>query len=237
MRFCRVWGGCLAGFLIFVAHQTHAAEPVPSLTEDSPFATEIYTFLVEDQVMGIPPCRTLFVGSSSIRFWFTLQSDFADREIVRRGFGGAQLEHVIMYFDLVVTPHRPRSIVLYGGENDIYADKTPQNVLDDLQTLMSLKSRRLGDVPVYFISIKPSKARFGQLELQAEANQLVRRLADQRDDLFFVNVVPAMMEDGAPKDIFIDDDLHMNLDGYDLWTKAVQNAFARHGDPKASACH
>ena len=226
----------LGWVLILFPHQTQPAEATVPVTKASPFASEIYAFLVEDQVMGIHPCRTLFVGSSSIRFWFTLQSDFADRSVVRRGFGGAHLKHVITYFDTLLTSQMPGAIVLYAGENDIHLNQDPQQVLEDLKKFLSLKMDRLGDVPVYFVSIKPSKARFSEFELQNEANQLAKRLAGRRSDLYYVNIVPSMMKDGAPKNIVIEEDLHMNWKGYALWTAAIQDAFARSGDPRASAC-
>ena len=44
-------------------------------------------------------------------------------------------------------------------------------------------------------------------------------LADKRDDLAYIDVVgPMLKPDGAPKDIFVEDNLHMTPEGYAIWT-------------------
>lgn len=142
--------------------------------------------------------------------------------VLNRGFGGARIADVDYYFDQVVTPYRPRAIVFYAGENDLWAGVPAHQVLADFQRFLALKSARLGDVPVYFVSLKPSRQRVSQLPLQAEVNARVRAMTAERSDLFYVDVVPAMLEQGAPKDIFVADGLHMTPAGYLLWTGVVR---------------
>ena len=100
-----------------VVVETEASETEqPAFGPDSPFASEIYTFLVEDALFGPKACRSVFVGSSSIRFWMTLEDDFAELDPVNRGFGGSQISHVNSYFDMLLKPHQPREIVFYAAE-------------------------------------------------------------------------------------------------------------------------
>jgi len=195
--------------------------PGTGLTRSSPFLPEIYTFLVEDEVLGTEPCGTLFLGSSSIRFWFTLADDFPGRRVVRRGFGGSQIAHSTAYFDLIVAPHRPREIVFYAGENDLHAGLSPEQVRDALLEFLAVKTDRLGAVPVYYVSIKPTRARWGEIEAQRVANGLIRDLAGTRSDLVYIDVATPMLDDGLPRDIFISDDLHMTLDGYAIWQDVI----------------
>lgn len=203
---------------------------------DRPFWSEIKAFLKQDKIKGFERCRTLFVGSSSIRFWGSLQSDLPKRNMIRRGFGGAHLTHVIQYFDLLIERHQPSEIVLYAGENDISNGRTPTEVLEDLKVLLRMTSQSLGATPVYFIAIKPSVFRWNEFETQTRANALVKNLAQSRDDLFFIDVVPLMLESGAPKRTFVGDGLHMNRQGYILWTQAVNRALARSDATPAARC-
>jgi hypothetical protein len=46
----------------------------------------------------------VFTGSSSIRFWKSLQTDMAPLSVVNRGFGGAQIHDVTHYVRRIVTP-------------------------------------------------------------------------------------------------------------------------------------
>jgi hypothetical protein len=110
-------------------------------------------------------------------FWLSLEEDFPELDPLNRGFGGSQISHAIGYFDRLLTPHAPKEIVFYSGENDLNAGRTPAQVLERFQTFMALKTDRLGDAPVYFLSIKPSVARLSQLDAQEEANALFSSFA------------------------------------------------------------
>ncbi|MGI9524545.1 MAG: hypothetical protein ACR2PG_23180, partial [Hyphomicrobiaceae bacterium] len=164
-----------------------------------PFWSDILAFVAQDEARGFTYCRTLFVGSSSIRLWRSLVVDFPKRNVIRRGFGGAQLTHVLQYFDLLIAPHRPSEIVLYAGENDLASGRSPAEVLTALKSLMKIKSQSLGATPVFFIAIKPSLYHWDKFNAQVQANARVKELAQLRKDLVFVDVVPLMLENGKPR--------------------------------------
>ena len=231
-----------AGFaaVLLSACATHAA--LPDLAQSPPgkapaFDTAIAAFEAADRSAMPPGCATLFVGASSIRFWRSLKEDFPDRTVINRGFGGSTIWEVDHYFDRVVAPYRPKEIVFYAGENDLNAGRTPDEAYADFVQFMRLKEKALGPTPVWFISAKPSKLRFDQLEKQSALNAKVRMLADMRDDLASIDVVPAMTKpDGTPKDIFVEDNLHMTPEGYALWTPLVDAALDAGQSAKAPGC-
>ncbi|MEL6415613.1 MAG: GDSL-type esterase/lipase family protein [Pseudomonadota bacterium] len=203
---------------------------------DAPFATEIYNFFVQDEVFTPTTCRSVFTGSSSIRFWFNLDDDFPDLNALNRGFGGSEITHVIGYFDLLLTQHKPSEIIFYAGENDLNAGASPAEVAERFSVFMDMKTERLGDTPVYFLSIKPSFARISELGAQTEANALIKAAAETRDDLIFVDIAAPMMEADTPKQIFISDQLHMNLDGYAIWTETLGPLLSDPNRSKRSGC-
>lgn len=199
------------------------------------FLPEMETFAAEDRVALRAPCQVLFVGSSSIRFWKTLSQDMAPYPVLNRGFGGSQIADVNHYFDRVVAPYRPRAIFFYAGENDVHDGDAPEAVIADFKAFMDRKDKALGQIPVYFISLKPSRARLAEKPTQDAVNAAIRELAEARADLDYVDVVPAMLEGGAPKDIFVADNLHMTPRGYELWTAVVRPVLAKEMARK-SAC-
>ena len=231
-----------AGFALVLlsACATHAA--LPDLAQSPPgktpaFDAAIAAFEEADRSAMPPGCATLFVGASSIRFWRSLKEDFPDRTVINRGFGGSTIWEVDHYFDRVVVPYRPKEIVFYAGENDLSAGRTPDEAYADFVQFMRLKEKALGATPVWFISAKPSKLRFDQLGKQSALNAKVRVLADMRDDLAYIDVVPAMRKpDGTPKDIFVEDNLHMTPEGYALWTPLVDAALDAGQSAKAPGC-
>lgn len=186
-------------------------------------APEIEAFAARDRATPPERCEVVFTGSSSVRFWSTLAQDMAPIPVINRGFGGSQISDVNFYFDRVVGPYHPRAIFFYAGENDLYAGKTGADVVADFERFMALKTAKLGATPVYFISLKPSKARWAQKTDQDAVNAKIRAMASVRADLDYVDVVPAMLQaDGTPKDIFIADGLHMTSAGYALWTAVMR---------------
>src|SRR5690349_12444271 len=71
------------------------------------FAPEIRAFEARDREAPPPAGAVLFVGSSSIRMWCTLERDFPRRRVVNRGFGGSEMADLLEYAPRVVLPYRP----------------------------------------------------------------------------------------------------------------------------------
>ena len=214
---------------------TISTDPIP-FSADAPFASEIYNFFVQDELFPPTACRTVFTGSSSIRFWLTLDDDFPDLEPLNRGFGGSEITHLIGYFDILLSRHAPRDIIFYAGENDLSAGASPAEMAKRFSVFMDMKTERLGDAPVYFLSAKPSFARLSELAAQTEANALIKAQAETRDYLIYVDIASPMMDGDAPKQIFISDQLHMNLDGYAIWVDVLKPLLSDPNRPKRTGC-
>ncbi|MDP2130801.1 MAG: GDSL-type esterase/lipase family protein [Erythrobacter sp.] len=213
------------------------ALPQAGLAQDVPFADEIHVFGIEDEVYPPQGCETLFVGSSSFRFWFAMAQDFPRTRLLKRGFGGSQISDINFHFDRVVGRYRPARIAFYAGENDIDAGKSPDAIMADLARFMSRKTAALGTTPVFYVSAKPSLARWAQFEQQSLLNRMVAQMANERDDLVYVDIVSAMMKDGKPDPaLFISDGLHMKSDGYKLWREQIRAAFHHARTSKAPGC-
>jgi lysophospholipase L1-like esterase len=225
---------CFALLALGACASTAPAVPQPEALR---YETAMAEFAAADAAKPPPACSFLFVGSSSIRFWRTLQEDFPDRAVINRGFGGSTVAEVNWYFDRAVKPYRPQAIVFYAGENDLNAGKSPAQVYADFELFMRLKERALGSTPVWYISAKPSKLRLAQLPAQSDLNGRIRSLAAERDDLAYIDVVSAMLKaDGTPKDIFVEDDLHMTPEGYAIWTPIVDAALDAGQTAEAPGC-
>ena len=186
------------------------------------FATEIAAFEKWDSKNSWPSGAVLFVGSSSVRLWQTADS-FPSLPVINRGFGGSMIVDANHYFDRVVQKYEPRVIVFYSGDNDIANGKSPRRVFDDFQTFLTRVRETLPQTPVLFISIKPSIARLKLWPRMAEANALVKKLADDDSRLVYVDVASPMLagKEVPPKDLFLQDGLHLNAKGYELWNEAL----------------
>ncbi len=165
----------------------------------------------------------LFVGSSSIVGW-DLERHFPDLPVINRGFGGSQIADSIHFAPRIVLPYKPRTVVLYAGDNDINAGKTPQQVLADFREFVGMVHAELPKTKIVFIAIKPSIRRWHLIDPIREANRLVREATVKDDLLGFVDVdPPSIGEDGKPRpELLKPDGLHLNDDGYKLWSSLVR---------------
>ncbi len=164
----------------------------------------------------------LFVGSSSIRLWESLQQDMQPIPVLNRGFGGSTIPEVLYYFDQLVLPYHPKVIVLYAGENDLATEGagiTPEQVKETFEIFVNTVRAKLPEAEkIYYIAVKPSVARWSLWPRMQQTNQLIRDYASRQAEVVFVNVAAAMMNgDKVKKDIFVKDNLHMNPKGYALW--------------------
>ena len=216
-------------FRVIVLLLTIAVGAVAADAARLPFADEIRRFAELDRIAPEPTCGIVFVGDSSIRLWSSLKADMAPLPVINRGFGGAEISDVNRNFARLVSRHLPRAIVFYAGENDLAAGVSPRTTFARFRRFMAMKTRRLGDTPVYFISVNPSPLRFDELGLQSNLNDKVLGLSFKRPDLYYVDVVKPMLQDGQPKDIYIYDGLHMDDDGYAIWKDVVGSKLSETG--------
>ena len=129
--------------------------------QEAAFYNDIQAFKKKDAEQ--PPAKhaILFTGSSSFTKWTDVQDYFPGYPIINRGFGGSTLPDVIRYADDIIFPYQPRQVVIYCGENDLASSDTVSaaTVVERVKILFGMIRKKLGDVPVLFVSLKPSPSR------------------------------------------------------------------------------
>jgi len=188
------------------------------------FDEAIAAFKKEDQEQGIRKGEILFTGSSSIRFWLTLKKDMEGLAVLNRGFGGSTLPEMVHYADQIIFPYAPETIVLYCGENDIAAGRTPQEAFESFKELTTQIAAELPNTQLFYLCMKPSIARWKMWSEMEESNRLFADYIAEQPNMEYVDIsVPMLDEKGMPrKEIFVQDMLHMNAKGYEDWTKIVK---------------
>ena len=199
---------------------------IHAFSQEKPFWNEIQAFKKQDSIQPPKDGMILFIGSSSFRLWKTLQDDFDNENIVNRAFGGATLLDLIHYQDDVVLKYKPKKIFIYCGENDVASstEVTPQVVFSRFKTLHTTLRKQFPDTPIVFVSIKPSILRWSMKDRMISANTLIRDYLKDDLNATYVNVWDLMLENEVPrKDIFVEDNLHMNVKGYAIWTEQLKS--------------
>ena len=166
----------------------------------------------------------LFVGSSSIRGWRSVYEDMSPLKVINNGFGGATIRDILYHYDIVVKPFKAKKIVLYV-ENDISINaKIELYELFDLFRVFANKVKNdFPDSKLYFVSFKPSPVRKNVEYKQVIINELLKGYAQKQENIEYIDIASPMKASyGTDTTLFLNDKLHMNRKGYEIWIKVIK---------------
>jgi lysophospholipase L1-like esterase len=207
------------GFLV-VGWSSNRAADAPDFTR---WEKDIAAFEQRDREKPPAEGGVVFVGSSSIRGW-DLSKSFPGGDVINRGFGGSELADSVHFAPRIVLKYKPRLVVLYAGDNDLAAGKSPERVLADFRAFVEVVEQGQPGTRIAYLSIKPSIKRWKLIDKIREANSLIKAACEKDERLQYVDVATPMLgKDGQPRpELFAKDGLHLNAEGYQLWASIVK---------------
>jgi lysophospholipase L1-like esterase len=186
------------------------------------YAEEIKCLEEEIAAITYQP-QLIFYGSSSIRLWDNLCDDFKIYYPLNLGFGGSTLEACVYYFKRIFRSLHPKQLVIYAGDNDLGDGKKPAEVHHYFMQLCQLIEAFFGNLPTFFISVKPSLSRWQINEEIKYTNGLIEQTIRKKEFMHYVNVYDKMIgPNGFPlKNLYDADGLHLSREGYALWKEIL----------------
>ena len=212
---------CLAVLFVAVSRQPSGAKDAPD--RFAKWEETIADFEAKDTKSPPPRNPVLFVGSSSIRMW-DLPKSFPGATTMNRGFGGSEIADSTHFAERLIFAYQPRQIIFYAGDNDIANGLKATQVAADFGAFVKKVRARMPDVPIAYIAVKPSIARWKLWPVIQDANAAIRKECEKDATLTFIDIAPPMLgEDGKPKkELFLDDGLHLTAEGYAIWNDLVK---------------
>lgn len=164
----------------------------------------------------------VFTGSSSIRFWDNLQQIYPQEQIINSGFGGSHASDLLSYLKPLVLKYNPKKVFIYEGDNDIYERKSPRIIMKDIKHIVRDIRREFSKAEIVLISAKPSIVRWHLKGKYKKLNRKFKRLSQKVDYVEYADIWKVML-DGKRLNhkLFIEDGLHMNDKGYELWQQVI----------------
>jgi len=165
----------------------------------------------------------VFTGSSSVAMWKDIQDYYPEYNVVNNGFGGSHFSDLIHFYDELILRQTADVLFIYEGDNDIAGNKKPNKIYKEARSLIKRIKNDLPQTRVVIISPKPSIAREHLKKEYIKLNKKLKKYCKKQDNVAFADVWSIMMDENGNvyKDIFIEDGLHMNKKGYDLWDKVI----------------
>mgnify|MGYP001167402915 CR=1 FL=1 len=164
----------------------------------------------------------VFAGSSSIRMWKDVQDYFPGYNVINNGFGGSHFSDLIFYYDKLILKQKPDILFIYEGDNDIADHKKPSHISKEAKLLIERVKNDLPETQIVLISPKPCIARAGLKKDYEKLNKKLLKIS-KKENTGYADVWNAMLDKNGNvfQDIFLEDKLHMNKKGYDIWGETI----------------
>ena len=175
----------------------------------------------------------LFVGSSSFRFWDSMQEDLRPFRVTNFGFGGSKINDVIHYRKELIYQYQPSTVVLFAGTNDLAGkqnDKDALTVFRRMRFLIGDFRQELPGAHLYILPITPTPGRWDVWPEIQRANEMIKAFADEEPLVHYVDCTNDFLNGKGKPDMryFKWDGIHMNKAGYSIWTKQLKESFQKH---------
>ncbi len=193
----------------------------------SPYETRINN--LAKQYKSAEKGGVLIMGSSTMDYWSDWQTDIGGRLGYNVGIGGTIVEDWLYAYDKLVKPFDPSVILVYLGGNNInnmghtgaYAESLMEKLLNQMHT----------DFPkaeIYYIysMAVPSCYKGGKFNYEyGRFIEEMKTLVEKTEWLSGIDTFGDLTRDGeAKKELYRDDGIHLNDDGYDLFAKIINDA-------------
>ena len=223
----RLYRNWVTVFWLVLLAQSALAASYPNAERYRPTIEE---FLKSEEATPVSKGAIVATGSSSMRGWHSrIAVDLAPLTIIPRGFGGSNMYDVRYFLLDLVLRHEPRAVMIYEGDNDAAVGATSEQVILHFQAIVEKLHIKLPETRIYVLAVKPSPARWHLWPIMSETNKQLAALSEANPLITFIDVATPMLgADGRPlTSIFVEDMLHMNDKGYDIWRDVVRKAIVK----------
>ncbi len=168
--------------------------------------------------------KVLFIGSSSIRKWTTLQDDMAPLEVLNHGFGGCTVNDCVYYADRLVVPYNPEAIVFYAGTNDIAFGYSVSVVYARTVDFIKYIHEALPDTPIYYVEQTRQPKRNKYWKKMKSLNSKVKKYVANDPLVTYIATRKTLntKKDKARSSYFVKDKLHFSKKGYAAWASVIR---------------
>ena len=168
------------------------------------------------------------LGKDNPRLEDEVRMKDGSQAIVNHGFGTSSADDLLYYYDRMVRPYKPRALVLATAANDFNAGYTPKEVMEIEARIIQWAQADFPDIKIYCFSYVPNIQYKGQKNIytiyRKEYDQLLKDFCNQHENCRYVSLVdqPFFFErpedvrdyDKVREDIYVQDQIHLNPQGY-----------------------
>jgi len=164
---------------------------------------------------------TVIIGDS-ISQWLPSELLLSDRFYLNQGISGDTTGGILQRLS-VLDQVSPDTIYVMAGVNDLRNGKTNEEILANLQKIMQQLRQTHPQAQVIINSVLPTRLVAVPSDRTSFLNQQIAHLAEQ-EGVRYLELTSAFTEsDGTLRREFTTDGLHLNPQGYAVWTSALRS--------------
>jgi len=164
---------------------------------------------------------TVIIGDS-ISQWLPSELLLSDRFYLNQGISGDTTGGILQRLS-VLDQVSPDTIYVMAGVNDLRNGKTNEEILANLQKIMQQLRQTHPQAQVIINSVLPTRLVAVPSDRTTFLNQQIAHLAEQ-EGVRYLELTSAFTEsDGTLRREFTTDGLHLNPQGYAVWTSALRS--------------
>ncbi|MCX8042931.1 MAG: GDSL-type esterase/lipase family protein [Desulfobacterota bacterium] len=188
------------------------------------YQKEIEAFEAQDAARPPRNGAVLFIGSSILRFWSTLEQDMQPLPVLNRAFGGARTWEVLHYMDRIVLPYRPRVIVYYCGSNDVQCGSPPRDIVNRFIAFTLKVHAALPATRIIFLSVIKAPQKRERWDSIDIVNALIKQYCKQIPELLFIDLNTVFFDktNRVRAELFVSDGVHLQPAAYREMTRIIK---------------
>jgi lysophospholipase L1-like esterase len=178
------------------------------------------------------PNAVVLLGSSSFRLWEDAPQDLAPYKIVRRGYGSARYRDLAIHAPALLASLEFQAVFLFIA-NDITGkelDVTPETAGRLAEVVVRVVQHAQPKATVFVVAVTPTPSRFEYWSRIQQVNQQFQQLAQKYPKVRYLATESLFLDSrGQPREeLFVEDRLHLNDDGYAIWSRLFLDALKEH---------
>lgn len=193
----------------------------------SPYETRINE--LANQYKSAEKGGVLLMGSSTMDYWKTWQTDIGGRLGYNVGIGGTIVEDWLYAYDRLVKPFNPSVILVFLGGNNINdMGHTGEYAASLMANLLNKMHADFPEAEIHYIysMATPSCYKGGKFNYEyGRFIEEMKQLVAKTDWLNGIDTFNYLTQDGeVKKELFRTDGIHLNEDGYKVFAEIINNA-------------
>ena len=181
----------------------------------------------------------MFYGDSAFTRWKTMEQDIRHKDgsqaVVNHGFGGSTSEELLYYYDRLVKPWKPQTLVVNAFSNDRDVAYTPDEIMTLQARLLEWARKDFPGIRFYLCEVRPLQLGIAEKAVwhlqwqrhQLDYNKLLAQYCAEHEDCTLVSYINHPLFFDNPEnigdyykirtDVFLSDQVHYNETGYEMF--------------------